>query len=94
MVLGGAASIIPRAVEGKGEVEMKDAPVSVPVIGESDVEMAAPVAQGVSGVEVIESKEFWSDLEGFLMQRVRDEHKSKKLLQVFRQGFENHRAEF
>jgi len=50
--------------------------------------------QGASGMEVIESKEFWSDLEGFLMQRVRDEDRSTKLLQVFRQGFENHKAEF
>lgn len=93
MVIGGAASVIPKAVEGKGEVEMGEAPAT-PSAAMGDVQIAAPVAQGISGVEVIESKEFWGDLEGFLIQRIRDEDRSKKLLQVFKKAFESQKAEF
>lgn len=89
MVMGGAASIVKReevVVEEKErpDVEMKDV----------EPRMAAPAVQGPSGLEVIESVEFWSDLEGYLMQRVRDEGRSKKLVQVFKEGFENRKSEF
>ena len=44
----------------------------------------APVAQGISGNEVLSTEEFWSDLQGFLFQRVRDQEVAEKALKVFR----------
>ena len=38
-----------------------------------------PVAQGPSGEEVTESEEFWDDLKGFLVQRIKDEGKAGEL---------------
>lgn len=53
-----------------------------------DVE-PAPVAQGPSGAEVLGSQEFWTDLKGFLLQRIRDEGESEKLVDVFRGAWES-----
>lgn len=47
-----------------------------------DVE--APVAQGASGEEVLGSEEFWADLKGWLLQRVRDEGKAEEVFEAFR----------
>jgi len=44
----------------------------------------APVAQGPSGKEVLGTEDFWGDLKGFLMQRVRDEGEVEKAYEVFR----------
>lgn len=93
MVIGGAASVVPKVVEGQGEVVMGEAEAEA-AVGGSGGAMAAPVAQGDSGLKVIESAEFWGDLEGFLMQRTRDEASSKKLLRVFKDGYEKRKAEF
>ncbi|KAI0154420.1 cell-cycle control medial ring component-domain-containing protein [Xylariaceae sp. FL1272] len=41
------------------------------------------VAQGSSGTEVLESQEFWDDLKGFLMQRIRDEQVAADLTSTF-----------
>ncbi|KAI5918981.1 cell-cycle control medial ring component-domain-containing protein [Camillea tinctor] len=41
------------------------------------------VAQGPSGREVIDTTEFWSDLKGFLLQRVRDEGLAGELTNTF-----------
>jgi hypothetical protein len=47
-----------------------------------------PVAQGVSGEDVVKTQEFWSDLEGFLQQRVRDEQVATELMGVFKGAWE------
>ncbi|KAI6085586.1 cell-cycle control medial ring component-domain-containing protein [Hypoxylon rubiginosum] len=41
------------------------------------------VAQGQSGDEVLETKEFWDDLRGFLLQRIRDEKTAGDLIDTF-----------
>lgn len=46
-------------------------------------EAAAEVAQGPSGGEVVETSEFWDDLKGFLLQRIRDEKESEELFKTF-----------
>ena len=49
-----------------------------------DAEMPdAPVAQGESGSPVMQSAEFWSDLQGFLMQRVRDQAVAERAAKMF-----------
>lgn len=50
-------------------------------------EAKGPVAQGASGDEVLGSEEFWDDLKGFLVQRVRDEGKAAEVWETFRKGW-------
>lgn len=47
----------------------------------------APVAQGSSGPEVLETEEFWGDLKGFLIQRLRDEAEAEKLFGTFKEAW-------
>lgn len=42
------------------------------------------VAQGLSGRDVLQTEEFWTDLGGFLQQRIRDETAAEELVGVFR----------
>jgi ubiquitin-like protein 4 len=49
---------------------------------------AGPTAQGKSGREVVESSEFWDDLRGFLLQRVRDEKVTDELFSLFLRSWE------
>ncbi|KAL8757685.1 MAG: hypothetical protein Q9184_004146 [Pyrenodesmia sp. 2 TL-2023] len=57
-----------------------------------DVEMAGtegvPVAQGISGEEVLGSDAFWDDLRGWLMQRVRDEGVVGDVWGAFKRGWD------
>ena len=41
-------------------------------------------AQGVSGDEVLGSDEFWDDLKGFLVQRIKDERKAAAVWETLR----------
>lgn len=50
-------------------------------------EAKGPVAQGASGDEVLGSEEFWDDLKGFLVQRIRDEGKAVEVWETFRKGW-------
>jgi hypothetical protein len=58
-------------------------------VKKSDEEMVdAPVAQGPSGKEVLGTDEFWGDLKGFLVQRLRDEAEAEKLFGTFKTAWE------
>lgn len=46
----------------------------------------AGMEEGGKGDEVLESEEFWSDLKGFLSQRLKDETKAEELVGTFRQS--------
>ena len=48
------------------------------------MEDETPVAQGQNGRDMLGGEEFWSDLKGFLVQRVRNEVLGNELLDVFR----------
>ncbi|KAF5874256.1 uncharacterized protein Bfra_004263 [Botrytis fragariae] len=52
-------------------------------------EVEAPVAQGPSGLETLAGEEFWGDLKGFLVQRLRDEEQGNKLYEVFKKAWES-----
>jgi len=55
--------------------------------GAEDTEMKdveAPVAQGPSGGEVLGSDQFWGDLKGWLLQRIRDEGKAGEVFEKFK----------
>ncbi|KAI0424680.1 cell-cycle control medial ring component-domain-containing protein [Xylaria sp. FL1042] len=64
--------------------------------GASAVAAAAPVekhdaqgevAQGLSGAGVLETQEFWADLKGFLLQRIRDEQLAADLTSTFQEAW-------
>jgi len=62
-----------EADEGKADAQMEDAPVTV---------------EGSSGVEVLKSEDFWEDLKGFLMQRVRNQRVAEGSLGLFRDAWQ------
>lgn len=53
-----------------------------------DADVEPSVAQGPSGEEVLGAEEFWADLKGFLMQRIRDEAKAGEVFDKFRGSWE------
>jgi ubiquitin-like protein 4 len=75
MVMGGTAPATSAAAATP--------PTSTPG-DKMDVDTDPPVAQGLSGEEVLKTDEFWRDLKGFLMQRIRDEKESERLFEVFK----------
>lgn len=80
-----------------GEDEATEVEFTVMIIGgipakqetaTPDVAMEeAPVAQGDSGTTTMEDAEFWKDLEGFLLQRVRDEDIAQKAVKIFHEAW-------
>lgn len=48
---------------------------------------AGAAAQGPSGKEVV-NDEFWSDLQAFVVQRIRDESEGKRLVGIFKGAWE------
>jgi hypothetical protein len=76
MVLGGAAAAV-AAVGAKAE--------------EKEPAAAAAVAQGVSGEAVLGTDAFWTDLRGFLSQRIRDEKITEELFAKFLSSWESSR---
>lgn len=56
-------------------------------VKKSDEEIIPPVAQSVSGAETLASEEFWGDLKGFLVQRLRSEE-GERVFGVFRRAWE------
>ncbi len=66
--------------------------VDTPVESQTPAEGApeASVAQGPSGEALLESEQFWEDLKGFMMQRLKDEKISTELKGVFREAWAGH----
>lgn len=71
MVLGGAAAAAAAVPAASAAPE-----------AEQPVEGANP-AQGTSGEAVLATDEFWTDLRGFLLQRIRDEKITEDLFAKF-----------
>ncbi|BCS25043.1 uncharacterized protein APUU_41487S [Aspergillus puulaauensis] len=69
MVMGGA-----RVVEGQGEKGE----------AESSGESTAKAAVGPSGEALLETEQFWGDLQGYLEQRLKDEDVAKKWTGLFK----------
>ncbi|KAI1878971.1 hypothetical protein JX265_003148 [Neoarthrinium moseri] len=56
---------------------------AVPKAAAQSLSSSSDVAQGPSGNEVLETSEFWDDLKGFLLQRLRDEKDAEVLYDTF-----------
>lgn len=75
MVIGGAAALGSATAAPAGSAA-----------GEKTVDESAPganPAQGVHGEAVLQTDEFWTDLRGFLSQRIRDEKITEELFAKF-----------
>ncbi|KAK4144101.1 cell-cycle control medial ring component [Dichotomopilus funicola] len=80
MVLAGGASHFKMDGREKGGAASADAvSASVAVAGEG-----AAVAQGLQGISVLETEQFWGELKGYLQQRVRDEAVVEEALGLFK----------
>ncbi|KAL8778059.1 MAG: hypothetical protein Q9213_007578, partial [Squamulea squamosa] len=92
MVVGGAAAAsAPPAVGGESKKEeggKGEEEEDVKMGGVEDGKGEVPAAQGPSGEEVLGSAEFWEDLKGWLMQRVRDEGKADEVWSLFKRGWD------
>ncbi|TLD33255.1 hypothetical protein PspLS_00815 [Pyricularia sp. CBS 133598] len=83
MVLGGAVPSRPAGGGAEaGDVQMKEAAAAAAAASTS-------TAQGVSGVDVLKTDDFWTDLNGFLLQRVRDEKVADEVSGLFRKAWDN-----
>jgi ubiquitin-like protein 4 len=76
-----------KDLAGEGETTIE---LSIMVLGGAAATVAskvsgaeAEVAQGASGSQELETKEFWDDLKGFLLQRLRDEKQAEELFDTF-----------
>ncbi|CBY00897.1 hypothetical protein IAQ61_011802 [Plenodomus lingam] len=52
---------------------------------------SGPVAAGPSGKELVATDEFWSDLNNFVLQRIKDEVESERLLGLFKKTWEQNK---
>lgn len=87
MVLGGA-------VAGAASSPAAGSPVqSPPAVAPTEDEKglgstsATPGAQGPSGKDVV-NEEFWEDLKGFVVQRIRDEKEGERMVGAFKSAWE------
>lgn len=78
MVLGGAAAVASPAPKNEDD----------PTAAAAD---AASTAQGTSGEAVLQTDAFWTDLRGFLSQRIRDEKITDELFGKFLSSWESGR---
>jgi hypothetical protein len=85
MVMGGAAGgtpvTSPPAVAPPSEAEK----------GLGGNAGSGPAAQGPSGKDVVATSEFWDDLKGFVVQRLRDEEEGERLFGLFKAAYEKDR---
>lgn len=88
MVMGGAAAASPDASSSSPAA----AAATSPKAEEASAADAAPVAQGLSGEAVLETDAFWTDLRGFLLQRLRDEKMTEELFGKFLSSWESSRS--
>ncbi|EXJ60596.1 hypothetical protein A1O7_04749 [Cladophialophora yegresii CBS 114405] len=104
MVMGGAPDPPPQAQPpaqeaGKGTVTTNAAPATDKTAGGEPTPMEGiestkePVQPGeISGEDVLEMSEFWTDLQGFLEQRIRSSDEAAKLRTVFERAWRSSRA--
>lgn len=78
MVLGGAAAAAPPGPKAEEN----------PAAAASET---ATTAQGTSGEAVLQTDAFWTDLRGFLSQRIRDEKITEELFGKFISSWESER---
>lgn len=96
MVLGGAPDPPPKpdtlsrsdtaAAQGVAAEEAAEAPApQAPEKMEGIEKLSSPPpVQGPSGKEILETEEFWKDLQGYLEQRIKAEAEAARLVQKWK----------
>lgn len=85
MVMGGAVAS-PAAT-----TPVASPPAAAPSEADKGLASAGSAAVGPSGKEVVATEEFWSDLNNFVLQRIRDEAEGQRLVGVFRSAWEQNK---
>jgi len=57
--------------------------------GKEGEEIEPQVAVGLSGSAALKTEEFWTDLRGFLLQRLKDEAEADRLSGVFKKAIDS-----
>lgn len=102
MIMGGTAStpIVASPAIEKGDALAAAAPPALPTEDKMDVDppAAAPLSEMAeakaeveateahTAAKILQTEEFWLDLRGFLVQRLRDEKEGERLALVFREA--------
>ncbi|KAF2128600.1 hypothetical protein P153DRAFT_342487 [Dothidotthia symphoricarpi CBS 119687] len=85
MVMGGAVA---AGTSGGGGTPVQSPPASVPTESEKGLASGGAAAVGPSGKELVATDEFWGDLQNFVLQRIKDEAESERLVGVFKAAWE------
>lgn len=98
MIMGGApdppsraGAAPPAEVAHSGVEGVAEAPQAPPPAKsmEGIEKTSSPVpAYGLSGKEVLETDEFWTDLQGYLQQRLKDEAQAVRLVQKWKSSWQ------
>ena len=93
MVIGGAPDPPPKTdtTPGNEAVQIADKAADVPsekMEGIETVSSPSPPVQGPSGKEILETEQFWKDLQGYLEQRIKDEAEAERLVQRWKSGWQ------
>jgi hypothetical protein len=97
MVMGGASGSTPAASSPSVEKTEPPLPASAPPPDKMDIDSGAGAPESekaqmeakseASTVDgILQSEEFWADLKGFLVQRLRDQGDGERLAGVFREA--------
>ena len=99
MVMGGGSST-PAVASPAVEKAEPPLPIPAPASDKMDIDSPDPApesekaqleaqskAVASSASEILQTEEFWTDLKGFLAQRLRDQSEGEKLAGVFREAF-------
>ncbi len=101
MIMGGAPDpppqlqVPPAEMAGapgseKAAVEAESKPTPMEGVETQQAESGAPVQPGqASGESVLQTDEFWNDLQGFLEQRTRDQGEAVRLRGVFERAWKS-----
>ena len=84
----GAPNTVPQGGEPSSQPPSFPSAAEPPATEKMQVD-ETPVAQGQSGKEVLDTKQFWNDLQDFVLLRVRDEAVGKEAVDVFEKAWKS-----
>lgn len=91
MVLGGAVATPVQSPPAVAPGEEEKGLAGVGLVGdEGESKTETPGAQGPSGKAVV-NEGFWEDLQGFVVQRIRDEKEGERMVGVFKNAWDRER---
>lgn len=77
----------PPAAAGGGEKMDIDPKASAPMSEKAEMEAESTASTAETAGEILKTEEFWSDLKGFLAQRLRSQEEGERLVGLFREAW-------